>query len=98
MYPAKRYLSRHLSAWSGKSPFIQLGASLRRNPWRDVIFTNGRMGHRIALAIACMVFLLATSHAAAMNITGWWRMETDNDPGAGYSVPNEVIDGPALIG
>lgn len=42
--------------------------------------------------------LFAASTASAVTVTGWWRMEADNDPGSGYSIANEVLNGSTLIG
>lgn len=50
----------------------------------------------IVAAFAAVAFGVA-SQASAVNVTGWWRMEQDNDAGSGYSIANEVA-GSALVG
>jgi len=56
------------------------------------------MRHTIALAMTCALLMTVAAPAEAVNVTGWWRMEADNDAGAGYSIANEVAGGSALTG
>ncbi len=51
-----------------------------------------------ALLLAVYAIMVLAAPASAVNVTGWWRMEADNDPGSGYSIANEVVGGPSLIG
>lgn len=48
-------------------------------------------------ALVLAGFMFGTLRPASAAIIGYWRMEVDNDPGTGVSVPNEFALGTPLI-
>ncbi|MEZ5301327.1 MAG: LamG-like jellyroll fold domain-containing protein [Verrucomicrobiales bacterium] len=48
------------------------------------------------LGVVASVSISGLTSAAV--VTGHWRMETDNDPGTGFSIPNEIAGGSPLVG
>lgn len=54
--------------------------------------------HQTMLAVVAALMTMSVSAPAwAVSVVGYWRMEVDNNAGAGFSIPNEVI-GSALTG